>query len=125
MLLLADLINYSKKDIYNHLINEYGAFFSSAKEMEDSYDILIAYESVGDYGCDSSSYFLLKNKQDNQLYEIHGSHCSCNGFEDQFNLTLVTADYLKSDKFYFYTGGYDDFSKQNTSLVKDYINEKL
>lgn len=125
MLLLSNLAEYSKEDIYNHLIHYYSAVFNSAKEMEDSYDILIAYESVGDYGCDSSSYFLLKNKQDNQLYEIHGSHCSCNGFEDQFQPTLVTVNYLKSDKFHFHTGGYDDSGEKNNSLVKDYINEKL
>jgi hypothetical protein len=125
MLSLGDLAECSKQDIYNHFINDYKADFKTAKEIEDLYDILIAYESVGDYGCDSSSYFLLRNKQDNQLYEVGGSHCSCYGFEGQFEPTLVTLNYLKSDKFHFYTGGYDDFNKQNISSVKEYINEKL
>jgi hypothetical protein len=84
---------------------------------------LIAYESVGSWGCDSTSWFLLKNKNTGEFYETSGSHCSCYGFEGQFDLQGCTLEYLKSEKFYLYTGGYDDYSDNHTIQVKNYLAE--
>ena len=90
------------------------------KEVE-KYEILIAYESVGSWGCDSSSWFLLKEKATGKLFETHGSHCSCYGFEGQFEPEETTVEYLQSDKFYFYCGGYDDNGEQNKEAVFQYL----
>lgn len=107
------------KDIRGHIINEYNA----TSEQVDRFDILIAYESVGSWGCDSSSFFLLKDKVTGELFENHGSHCSCYGFEDQWEPEPTTVEYLKSDKFYFSCGGYDNSSEQNEKSVHIYIAE--
>ncbi|HWQ74514.1 MAG TPA: hypothetical protein VN441_04300, partial [Syntrophomonas sp.] len=87
----------------------------------DKFDILIAYESVGSWGCDSSSFFLLRDKSTGDLYENHGSHCSCYGFEGQFEPEKTTMEYLVSDKFSFFCGGYDDDDQLHKKQVREYL----
>lgn len=116
-LFLEDLEGMEENEIKQHLVRNYEA----KREDIDKFEILIAYESVGSWGCDSSSFFLLKDKETNELYENHGSHCSCYGFEGQFSPEKTSVDYLKSNSFYFSTGGYDSSDRINTKAVKDYI----
>jgi hypothetical protein len=73
----------------------------------DRFEVLVAYQSVGNWGCDSSAWFLLREKSTGRLFEACGSHCSCYGFEGQFEPEQTTVTYLKSDKFSFGLGGYD------------------
>lgn len=122
MLLLEDLKGRTETEVKSHLIEEYEADPNILEDLE----ILIGYESVGDWGCDSSSFFLLKDK-DGNLYEVHGSHCSCYGFEGQFDLEKTTIEALKFrinesyNKTIFYTGGYDDNENINIEAVNNYI----
>lgn len=120
-LFLEDLKDYTEEQVRLHLKQDY----DSSHEEVDRFDILIAYESVGDWGCDSSSFFLLRDKETNELYENHGSHCSCYGFEGQFTPEKTSLEYLKSDKFYFCTGGYDSSDRENKRVVKEYIAKYL
>jgi len=121
MLALADLNKCTIEEIKKHIMVSYnpegGGFVDLA-----GYKILIAYESVGDYGCDSSSFFLLKKAR--RLYEVHGSHCSCYGFEGQFDPEETTLDALKARAKkgrLFSAGGYDGAVTENQMLVKEYI----
>ena len=91
----------------------------------DDYNILIAYESVGSWGCDSSSFFLLQKKSSGRLFEVHGSHCSCYGFEGQWTPEKTTKKYLKSDKFYFSCGGYDSDDERNKQAVQTFISNNI
>jgi len=119
LLAIADLKDWSEEQIATHLIDEYGA---NRGEM-DLFSILIAYESVGNYGCDSTSFFLLQEKKTQKLYCVHGSHCSCHGFEDQFKLEETTVEYLKSPHFSFYCGGYDSDAYTHREQVANYLKE--
>ena len=136
-LFLADLEGFSESDVKNHIAKEYSnqdqyeapnpdEVNKVLKELED-YDVLIAYESVGNWGCDSSSWFLFKHKKSGQLFEMHGSHCSCYGFEGQFDLEETSVEYLKekikNDDRIFYCGGYDEKETENQQAVKQYIWE--
>lgn len=131
-LFLEDLKDFSEKKIKKHLATEYRAeqYYPLSLNEEDKkimetlkdYFVLIAYESVGSWGCDSSSFFLLKDNKDN-YFEIHGGHCSCYGFEGQFQLEPTD---LKSLEFFaknkeFYGGGYDDNIKENAEKIKRFI----
>jgi hypothetical protein len=122
MLLLEDLKNKTEAEVKSHLVNEYTA----DPDVVDGLEVLIGYESVGDWGCDSSSFFLLRDK-DGNLFEVHGSHCSCYGFEDQFTLEPTTIEALKFrinesyNHSVFYTGGYDNNEKENIKAATDYI----
>ncbi len=114
-LFLADLSLMTEEQIKDHLIDEYDA---TKAELND-FDILIAYESVGD--CDSSSFFLLKNKKTGEFFENHGSHCSCYGFEEQFNPTKTEIKFLQSENFHFSCGDYDTDSIGNTIKVNNFM----
>ena len=121
MLALGDLSDYSEKDIFNHLVKEYTA----PANICHLYKIHIAYESVGDYGCDSNSFFLLEDISTNKLFTVYGSHCSCNGFENQFDLEETSLNYLNSNSFYLVAGGYDNRSEVHKTLIKAYLKEML
>ena len=122
MLLLEDLKGLSEDEVKTHLVGEYEAKSDVLNDLK----IVIGYESVGSWGCDSSSFFLLKDK-DEKLYEVHGSHCSCYGFEGQFDLEETSIEVLKfrvNESKYgsvFSTGGYDSDSDANIKAVNDYI----
>jgi hypothetical protein len=116
-LLLADLEGFSHQELVEHVMSSYQTDSSDVV----GYDFLIAYESVGSWGCDSASFFLLKAKDSDQLFEVHGSHCSCYGFEEQWIVEETSIEYLKSDKFHFYGGGYDGSISENQQLVSQYL----
>jgi hypothetical protein len=116
-LFLEDLKDFSHAEVKNHLIREYTA---SRIEIQE-YNVIIAYESVGSWGCDSTSFFLLQNKKTNKYFEVHGSHCSCYGFENQFKPEQTTLKYLKSEEWDFYVGGYDKYPDSNKADVKAFL----
>lgn len=116
-LALEDLSGYTDQQIRDHWI----ASWEIAKVVADAFNPVAAYESVGDFGCDSSGWFLLQNRETGELFEVHGSHCSCYGFEDQFTPEPTTLEYLKSDKFGLFCGGYDDHKNENKTAVVDFL----
>lgn len=118
-LALEDLKDWESKAVLAHFEAEYTATPEQLKDLE----VLVAYESVVSWGCDSSSWFLLRNTETGQLFEVSGSHCSCFGFEDQFKPEPTTVEYLKSEKFSFSCGGYDstrgdDYQKPEDNLLE-------
>lgn len=133
ILALEDLEGLTSKQIISHLIEDYSKESNEgkleSKSLLKDMKVLIAYEHVGSFGCDSESFFLLQNRLTKELFEIHGSHCSCYGFEEQLNLeqTNKTALLFRIEKSYnnsvFNTGGYDDNSKANINKVNQYINK--
>ena len=131
LLALEDLKDYTQQEVKEHLAKYYSEECyrdtpceNILKQLEDK-DFLIAYESVGSWGCDSSSYFLTKDKNSAKLFEIHGSHCSCHGFENQFDLEEMTVDAIKlrlsKNGQVFYCGGYDNDGYNNQLKAKEFI----
>ena len=116
-LFLEDLADKNVEAVRAHIISSYEAEPSEI----DRFHVLIAYESVGSWGCDSSSWFLLRDKASGALFENHGSHCSCYGFEGQWEPEPTTIEYLKSDRFSFSTGGYDNNEESNKERAKAWI----
>lgn len=130
-LYLEDLKDMTEAEVKEHLAQNYAsepnsypteADIDALRKTLKGYEVLVAYESVGSWGCDSSSYFLLRNKASKKFYEVSGSHCSCYGFEGQFDPQEAEVDYLKSDRFEFWTGGYDDNSEANVAAVVEYMS---
>ena len=133
-LYLEDLKEMTEAEVKAHIADEYAGSKSDHDYGEptdeekkalasilDSYDVVVAYESVGSWGCDSSSWFLLRNKDSGKYFEFSGSHCSCYGFEGQFDLDEAVVEYLKSEKFTFYCGGYDEHETENQRAVKEFL----
>jgi hypothetical protein len=131
MLALEDMKTLSEKQVKDHIadqfagaeMQEYGTDEEKAalRKTLNGFAVLVAYESVGSWGCDSSAWFLLRKKSDKTLHTISGSHCSCYGFEGQGEIEATDIAYLKSDKFYLPLGGYDDAPEANKEAVLKYI----
>lgn len=115
LLCLADLENYTEEEVKEHLVSSY-----EASDLE-GLQVLVAYESVGKYGCDSSSFFLLQEEKTGKLFEVHAEHCSLFGFEGQFDPEETTLEYLRSDHFTFSSGGYDQEGHVHKEKVKNFI----
>lgn len=125
-LALEDMNGKSEADVRAHIESTF-----DAPGATEHFEVLVAYESVGDYGCDSSNWFLLRDKRTGELFENHGSHCSCYGFESQWKPEVTTRKYLKSDKFggaslggYDSTRNYDDKPDHNTT-IREWIKKNL
>jgi hypothetical protein len=93
--LLNDYAGLTYSDLVDDVVNSYCV----ERQYLDNYNILVAMVE-GD-GYEESSYFLLMEKSTGDLFEVHGSHCSCYGFEDQFCLEKTEMSYLLSDNAYF------------------------
>lgn len=136
MITLEDLKDKTEQEIIQHLASEYSGDKSGfdygeicetdiekAKNILKDMAVLVAYESVGSWGCDSSSFFLLKHKQTGKLYEVHGSHCY--GFEGQLDLEETSVEELKlrvvNGGNVFSCGGYDANETENQKIVNDFI----
>ena len=126
MLLLEDLVGMSEDEVRAHIVRSYEA----DETLVNKFDIVMGYESVGSWGCDSSSFFLLKDKETGVLYESHGSHCSCYGFEGQFEPEETSIEALKfrieNGGRLFSIGGYDSGggdwdTNNNLRTAKEYV----
>lgn len=127
MLFLGDLSELSLQEVKDHIKADYSGVRDGGGEEVvvdlEGCEIIIAYESVGSWGCDSSSFFLFR--KDDKLYEVNGSHCSCYGFEGQWTpeeTTLVALFHRANCGNLFYAGGYDDDSEKNQRKAVDTIN---
>ena len=120
MLKLADFKNMSDDEVIEHIAHEY--------KTTDiiNYDILVAYESVGYYGCDSSSFFIMRNKKTGSWAFNDAYHCSCYGFENQFEPEDMPNEWFKRNDFLKHDfGGYDKESKENRTIVLKWVEENI
>ena len=133
-LYLADLEGLTEELVKAHIAAEYAgdkmgfdygcpsaADKEALAETLTKFSVVVAYESVGEYGCDSASWFLLREKATGAYFEFSGSHCSCYGFEGQFCLDPVGVEYLRSPQFSFPAGGYDRQIEDHRKAVKAFL----
>ena len=68
-------------------------------EKEQDFKVLMAWYDYEDY--DGSAFVLFE--RNNQLYEVHGSHCSCYGLEECWDpeLTSIEAIFHRMDHGFF------------------------
>ncbi len=98
MFVMEDLKDMNHADVIAHVEDSFET------KLPADIEVVAAYESVGNWGCDSSAWYLFRS--DGRLQEVHGSHCSCFGFEGQWTPEDTTVEYLLSEKFTFFCGGY-------------------
>lgn len=117
----------SKSDIcYEFGINEHSL---------DNCHVYLAYYHIGDYGCDSSAFVLFE--KDGELYEVHGSHCSCHGLDTldysgggtQWEPELVSVEalsYRLKEGELGFVGGYDGQGyREESKQVVNYLLSNL
>ena len=73
---------YYSKDITPEQIAKY-----------DHVDVILASYGTDNYS--GSAFVLFRNNKDGQLYESHGSHCSCYGLENQWEEELASIESLR------------------------------
>lgn len=89
-------------------------FHIDSKELTGC-TVHVAWYGYGDY-CGSA--FVLFEK-DGQLYENHGSHCSCMGLEDQWSpeeTTVDAIDHFLTNGYWF--DGFDDGGEAKAALER-------
>ena len=112
---LEDYESVSDEELRKSIASSY----EITEEELDKYDILLAYQSVGSWGCDSMAHLIMRRKEDDALMYNQGSHCSCYGFEDQFEPEETSKEELQ--RYSFYAGGYDNNEDSNQKAMKDFI----
>lgn len=100
-LFLADLAGMTEANIKEMLVKQYEA----SKEEVARFNILVAYEEED--SCGGDSHFLLREIATGQLFEVHGSHCSCYGFEGQFKPEPTSEKYLRSQHAGWFTSTFE------------------
>lgn len=65
--------------------------FECTRAEVDPYDFLILYQEYEDY---TGTSFIVMRSGD-EFYVNHGGHCSCYGFEGQWDPERVSIEYLK------------------------------
>jgi hypothetical protein len=95
MIGLGYFANQSEEEVKSHIVSNY--YVEAA--LVNKYDILCAYED-DDGGYGEYSFFLLRDKETGKLFENHAAHCSCQGFEEQFDPKESSLVYLRSDHFH-------------------------
>jgi hypothetical protein len=67
-------------------------------------DLIVAYYSYEDYA--GSAFVVYRDGRDGKLYEVHGSHCSCNGLEGQWHPELVEpSEILRRPSYVYHEDG--------------------
>lgn len=115
LLTLGDLEGKSEKEILAHIVESWKVDWKELRGVH----LLVAYESVGDYGCDSAGFYVFRKGR--KLYEVHGSHCSCYGFENQWSPEATSLAFLRSKHLHFPTGGYDTGWGDRRQQVRDFF----
>lgn len=111
----ADLSHLTHEQIVQHIVDSY----QEPAENLQGIRLIVAYEHVGSWGCDSSSFFLFE--KGGKLYEVNGGHCSCYGFENQWCPEETSREALLARPQLFYGGGYDDERKKHAEEAKAHI----
>jgi hypothetical protein len=91
--------------------------FEAPAALDDA-RVIVAYMHEGSWGCDSDAFIVFE--RGGKLYEAHGSHCSCYGFEGQWEPEEVpdVAAILKREDWALAGGGYDDDSEANAARIR-------
>lgn len=93
MLLKGDVEGFSVEQLVAWVSEN----FCQDKASLSGLEFLVA--QVDNYGYEGYAYFLVRNQETGDYFEVDGSHCSCYGFEDQWKPKLAPTVYLISDLY--------------------------
>lgn len=98
------------------VIENYGA----PADALDGATIHLAWYGYGSYEGSSLVIF----EKDGKLYEVNGSHCSCNGLEGQWDPEETSWAALGNRDFSGggYYDGEDEANKEMSRLVREHLN---
>ncbi len=106
---IGEYTGMSYNDVVKDIVCNYGVEESTVNQ----YKLVVA--CLNNYGYEEDSYFLLIHRSTGKLYEVCGSHCSCYGFEGQFEPEETTVEYIFSEHY----------QHRNDTTVMAYLTECL
>lgn len=122
VLSLADFAGMDEAAIKAKIAEDFGI----GPDQLDGCEIVVAYMSVGDWGCDSGAFIVFR--KEGALYEVNGSHCSCHGFSEasygggptQWQPELVpdVASITQREDWALACGGYDNDKAANAAAIR-------
>lgn len=126
MIALADFSGMSEEAVKEKCADDFGIPLESLTDTK----IVVAYMSVGSWGCDSSAFIVFR--KGGELYEVNGSHCSCYGFSEsdysggsttQWQPELVpdVAVVIQRSDYCLAGGGYDDDKAANAEAIRNHL----
>jgi hypothetical protein len=89
--------------------------WQASQEEVDRFDILVAADWQESY--EGSAWILLRERSTGKLFEVSGGHCSCMGYEGQFEPAPSSETYLLSDNF--------NVSYRTEPKITDYIKRNF
>lgn len=89
-------------------------FEITEKDLEGCRILFAAYENESYEG-----YALVIFSKDGKLFEVNGSHCSCNGLEGQWSPEETSVDALKMRKY-----DYGDMKVDLAKFLVDFVFEE-
>lgn len=96
---------------YDQVVEKVSYEFKVERSELDKMEFLIAY--IEEANWEGYAYFLVRDRETGLLYEVHGGHCSCNGFEDQWGPEIASKEYLLSDHW----------RERNNQEMKQFVTE--
>jgi hypothetical protein len=72
--------------------------FQVSYNQLEGYNILAAGYWYENY--EGNAWVLVRSRDTGDLMEVHGSHCSCNGLENQWQTTVSNLAYICSSHFF-------------------------
>lgn len=99
-LLMNEAVGLLDSELIEYIASE----FQIEKSVVEAVDILIC--DMGSDGCyGGDAYLLIRDRATGQLYEVSGSHCSCYGFEGQWEPAITSKEYLLSAQYRYREDG--------------------
>jgi hypothetical protein len=111
MLTFHELENYTHDEILEHIKDEWEA---TSEQLDGVKIIVAAVEDITGYEQSASFVF----EKGGLLYLVNGSHCSCHGFEGQWEPDELALDYLHSKHFYL-----QGLNSEEEEQAKMYLRE--
>lgn len=93
MLFLGDVSEFSVSELIDWVAKE---FQVDRRDLEN-YDFIVA--SVEEEQYESNSFFLIRNRETGEYYEVNAGHCSCMGYEGQWVPEIASTAYLLSPQY--------------------------
>ena len=99
--LYADIPTKFEESLTSYTIEQVKEFVmvNSPNEKDEFKDLIPICGVLNSYGYEEDAEVHLVNPYTGKFYSVHGSHCSCYGFEDQFKLEENPVKYLMTTQY--------------------------
>ena len=96
--IMTEIPNYFFEDFKGYTVKEVLEWIKDNHEESFPGNLIPFYGELNEDSYDGSMKALLVDPTSGEFFEIHGSHCSCFGFEGQLTPEICPIQYLEKGK---------------------------